>query len=322
MNARRLLPPVLALLPASLPAQDLRHGIVRADAVLVGRQVGKTPHGEDVVLHRVQVVRDVRGAGGATAVTVIDWPKLSLHIRPTPRQTRLYCLQDASAAAGRLGLPATGAPYFKLMGWAGSNPLVGAEMEKDPVFAFAAALAASARGAPPADTAAELARLALHGDPAVRTEATKLLGERADLRGKLAIPHWSQLTSRAAGELEDVPYKIALAELCAAQRLPGLLDALAVSLGPVQDREYARAVGRIGAFLHGEETTAMLTARLRLLREPKDRAMVLLAIGASNTESACDALLQWKRAGGDEAVDAALREHRSQRAREAIAPKK
>jgi hypothetical protein len=102
------------------PAQDLRRGLQDATAVLVGRQIGKTAHDEHVVLHRIQVVVDVRGAAEHRLVTVLDWPQLALHQRPTPRQSRLFCLQDATATAARLGLPAGDGPYFKLVGWAGS----------------------------------------------------------------------------------------------------------------------------------------------------------------------------------------------------------
>ena len=100
---RSILPACL-LLASLAPAQDLRRGLVDADVVVVGRQVGKAPHGDDLVLHHVQVLLDVRGAAGNTAVTVLDWPNLALHQRPVPRQSRLYCLQDASAMATRLGL--------------------------------------------------------------------------------------------------------------------------------------------------------------------------------------------------------------------------
>jgi hypothetical protein len=92
-----------------------------------------------------------------------------------------------------------------------------------------------------------------------------------------------------------------------------------VSLGPVQDPEYARAVGRIGKLLHGEAATARLQERLRMAGQPQDRAALLLAIGATNTESALDALLRMNEAGKDPAIEAALREHRSPRAQEAVA---
>jgi hypothetical protein len=307
------------LAPASLlPAQELRKALVDADAVVVARQVGKTPHDDDVTLHRLQVVLDVRGAGGATAVTVLDWPKLSLHHRPTPRQSRLYCLQDASSHATRLGLPAANGPYFRMVAWPGSNPLVGAEPAIDPAVRFAQVLAANVTGTAPAgDTALALCTTVLQGEPALRLEAARYLAERPDLRARLGALQWSQLVARAAGELDDVPFKIALAELCAEQRLDGVFDALVVALGQVTDAEYARTVGRLGTLLHGEDAAARLQDRLRQAGQPATRAALLLALGATNTQGALDALLRMDRA--DAAVDAALREHRSPRAKAATA---
>lgn len=316
--------PLLGLLfaVAALPAQDLHRGLAAADAVIVGRALGKTAHGTDLDLHRVQVLDELRGANGARAVTVLDWPNLGLHQRPVIRQSRLYCLQDASTTATKLGLPAADGPYYKLVGFPGCSPLVGADLAQDPFVQFARLLARAEAGARPTDTASELARIAVEGAPVVRTEAAKLLTGRGDLRGLLVPLQWSRLLARAGGEMDDVPHKIALAELCAEQRLDGVLDTLAVSLGPVQDADYARTVGRIGKLLHGEEATARLQQRLQQLREAKDRAIVLLAIGATRTESALQ-LLQQLHANDttDAAVDAALREHRSVRAKAAAAPK-
>lgn len=310
------------LFAAPLLAQDLRHGLLDADVVVVGREVNKTKHNDDLEFHRLQVMSDIRGAAGNTAVTVLDWPKLGLHQRPSPRQSRLYCLQDASAIATRLGLPAAQGPYYKMVGWAGSSPLVGADLTTDATVQFAKLLARSDAGARPSDTANELCQIALTGAKPVRTEAARLLTERGDLRGLLSPFQWSQLVSGASGELDDVTHKIALAELCAEQRLEGLLNTLAISLGPVTDPEYARVVGRIGKLLHGEAATTILQQRMTQLRDEKDRAVVLLAIGATNTDSALDALLRMDMAGKNTAVEAALKEHRSPRAREAIAKKK
>ena len=308
------------LLLALLPAQDLRRGLVDADVVIVGRQVGKTAHDEDVELHRVQVLHDIRGAAGNTAVTVFDWPKLSLHLRPVPRQSRLYCLVDASAIATRLGLPAKDGPYYKMVGWPGSNPLIGAEIANDPNVRFARLLAGSESGTPPTDTASALCTMALQAEAGLRTEAVRFLTERPDLQAKLDQLQWSKLVTRATGEVEDVGHKIALAELCAEQKFEGLLDALAVSLGQVTDPEYARAVGRIGKLLHGEAATAKLEERLRMAGQPQDRAALLLAIGATNTASALETLLRLDPK--DPAVNAALNEHRSPRAKEAAAKRK
>jgi len=267
-------------------------------------------------MHRVQILDPLRGVNGDRAVTVLDWPKLSLHNRPTPRQSRLFCLQDASVAAQRLGLPSSGGPYYKLLGWAGSHPLISADRDNDPIVKFARVMTNSERGVAPAETAAALAHLAISGDVKVRTEAARYLAERGDLRSKITSVHWTQLMASATGEVEDIDRKIALATLCAEQRLDGLVDALAVSLGPVTDPRYARCVGRISKALHGERATEILGRRLRNLAKPEDRKMLLLAIGASNTQSALDALLKMNQR--DDAVVAGLREHRSKRAQDAV----
>lgn len=294
------------------PAQELRRGLVAADAVVVGRQVGKTEHDAALTLHRVQVVLHVRGAAGNAAVTVLDWPTLSMHNRPTPRQSRLYCLEDATAVATRLGLPTANGPYYKMVGWPGSNPLVGAEPANDASVRFAQVLAASDAGTNPAITAAAVCSTALAADVVLRTEATRFLTERADLRSKLSSVHWNQLLARATGEMEDMAYKIALAELCGEQRLDGVFDTLLVSLGQVTDAEFARTVGRIGAALHGEDSAARIDARLRTAGQLQDRAALLLALGASNTTAALDALQQMD--SKDAAVAAGLKEHRAAKA--------
>jgi hypothetical protein len=307
-------------LVAFATGQDLRRGLVDADVVVVGRHVHKQMHGDEVALHRVSVLADIRGAGGNGTLTVLDWPNLSRHVRPMPHQSRLYCLDDASAVATRLGLPTAGGPYYKMVGWAGSHPLVGKEIDQDPYVRFARVLAAGETGTPAADTATALAAIALEPSAELRLEATRYLTERGDLSGRLDSLVWSRLMTRASGEVDDIQYKIALAELCADQRFEGLLDALAVSLGQVTDPEYARCVGRIGRVLHGEEATAKLRRRLDLVGRAEDRRMLLLAIGATNTETALDALLRMD--GRDAAVNAALKEHRSPRAREAVANRK
>ena len=273
-------------------------------------------HSETISLHRIQVINEVRGANNRKSITVIDWPKLSLHNRPIPRQSRLYCLQNANASAARIGLPTNGGPYYKMVGWAGSNPLIGKDINTDPVIQFARLLADSEKGTSPSITASKLGVMAISLPSPVRTEIARFLSERTDLRGQLSSFHWTQLIARASGEVEDVDYKIALAELCAAQRIDGLLEALAVSLGPVTDVRYARCVGRIGKLLHGEAATNKLIERLQYAGQKQDRTMLLLAIGATNTESALTALRRMNRS--DKAVKAALREHRSPRAKDVI----
>ncbi|MFK7740857.1 MAG: hypothetical protein AB8H80_11095 [Planctomycetota bacterium] len=309
-----------ATLPAIASAQDLRRGLVQADAVFVGRQLGKKPHSDTVALHRVQVLHSVRGLDQERAVTVLDWPKLSLHVRPTPRQSRLFCLQDASAVATRLGLPQAQGPYFKMVGWSGSHPLVQKDIARDAAVRFATILAESERGISAAITVPKLIALATSNETSVRCEVTRFLAERKDLRSRIDSLQWSHLMTRAAGEADDIIYKIALAELCAEQRLEGLLDALMVSLGPVTDPRYARCVGRIGKLLHGEAATAKLAARLRMAASEPDRNMLLMAMGATNTKSALDALMSMDKRSAP--VAAALREHRAPAAQDAVARKK
>jgi len=320
MRTLRVLPFVLvACAPVAL-AQDLRKALTEADVVAVARAVGKTAFSEDVELHRLQLVEPLRGArDGQTTAVVVDWPKLSLHNRPSPRQTRLYCLQDATREAQRIGLPADGGPYYRMSARAGSNPLVGQDLAADPILRFARTLADAERGATPADTANALAAMALGQDAAVRLEATRLFAERPLLRARLSPPQWSDLLGRTSGETADIDYKIALAELCAEQRLDGTVDALLVGLGSVKDPAYARTVGRLCAFLRGEDAAEPLLQRLQTTGDQPTRAALLLAVGATRTAKALDALLQFKqRATEDAAVDAALQEHGSQRAKDAV----
>jgi hypothetical protein len=312
---------VTVLLAAMTPAfaQDLRRGIVDADLVAVARQTGVENANPDLELHRLQIVAGVRGVpAGVTAVTVLDWPKNSQHNRPSP-QTRLYCLQDGTAAARRAGLPEAGGPYFRMVGWAGSNPAVGADVEADPAVQFARLLAAAENGADANKTAQSLADLAVRGAPGLRTEAARLLAERPDLRSRLTAVHWSSLLTAVSGEVDDVGHKIALAELCGEQRLPGLADALVVGAVGVHQPDWLRAAGRLLANLRGEDATPRLVARLQLARAPADRAALLFVLGATRTDSALDALLEMRHAvGADQALDAALAEHKSRRAREAL----
>lgn len=303
----------------TVAGQDLRKGLASADLVVVGRQVGKQAANAQLTLHRLQIVDVVRGGTqGLEAVVVLDWPTLALHQRPSPRQQKLYCLRDATGTAAKAGLPADQGPYYMMVGYSGSNPLIGADLEHDPVLGFARILAAAEAGANPADTAGAICNLALRGDAAVRTEAVMLLSERSTLRSRLTPVQWSELVARATGETEAVPYKIALCELCAEQHIDGLLEALVVSLGAVDDPEFARCVGRI-AHLRGEDGARPLQTRLQTARDDTTRKQVLLALGASNTRAGLQTLLQLRgNIGADAAVDAALREHRSPQAREAV----
>lgn len=317
---------VLATVAANTTAaaQELRRALVDADVVAVARQVGKTAFSAEVDLHRLQIVDAVRGVrAGVTSVIAIDWPHLSLHNRPSPRQSRLYCLHDATREAQRIGLPADGGPYYRCNARPGSNPLVSADLDADPIVRFARVLAAADRGVSPDTTVAALAVMALGDDAVVRLEATRHFAERPLLRTHLTTVQWSRMLGRTSAETSDVDYKIALAELCAEQRLDGVVEALVVGLGPVHDVAYARAVGRLCANLLGDEASQPLMQRLQTTADKDTRAALVLAIGATQTGAALDALLQLKQASKADAaaeasVDAALREHGSQKARDAV----
>ncbi len=314
---------VATLLSAAASAQDLRHALGAADAVLAGRQVGKRAFSDDVDLHRVQVVRPIRGVrDGATAVVVIDWPKVSLHNRPQPRQSRLYCLQSATTEAARLGLPEAEGPYFRMVGHAGSNPLVQVDSTADGVLRFCELHRRIDAGEDPRDTAVALFDMALGDDAEMRLEAAMLLAEQPIVRSRVPELRWSEALSRAAAETNDIRLKIALAELCAEQRLPGLVDALVVGLDTLQQPDYARAVGRVCRRILGEDAARPLLVRLQTNANSASRSAQILALGATRTEAALDALLQLKQQDSkDAAVDAGLREHGSRRAREAAAPR-
>ena len=119
---------------------------------------------------------------------------------------------------------------------------------------------------------------------------------------------WRALQSGGGRGVEPA----AIAAQCGEQRLDGLIAALSVSLGPVTDPRYARCVGRISKVLHGERAADVLGRRLRNLAKPEDRRVVLLAIGATKTRAALDALLKMDQS--DDAVIAALREHGAKKA--------
>lgn len=59
--------------------------------------------------------------------------------------------------------------------------------------------------------------------------------------------------------------------------------------------------------------------QVQIARDPKHREALLLALGATQTQSALDTLLNLRRSlGTDKAVEAALVEHHSRAARDAV----
>jgi hypothetical protein len=294
---------LLAPLVAAPPAQELRVAIESAPVVLVGHHRGVRPHGDDYLLHKVVVARTLRGEIGAE-VSVLEWKKVSLHQRPAIAATRLYCLHPVEQAA-RLGLPP--GPHYRLDAHQGSHPAIDAGGQ---VVAFAQLLLAAQRGGSLAEHKAALLELALTGAHAVRCEAARLCSERAALLAALDPLDLSAVLAKASAETEDIEYKIALATVCAERRMPALLEALCLSWPQIDDENFSRAVGRFARHLHGENATDELLPYLQRAREPKLRGHVLLALGATSTESAKQALLRARKLEKDTAaVDAALRLH-------------
>lgn len=323
-NTATLAAVLLAFVTASVPAQELRFALLDADLVAVGRQIGKQAFDDNVDLHRIQVMETLRSGGGAAAatVTVIDWPNVSLHNRPQPRQSRLYCLHDATREATRIGLPADKGPYYRMNGRAGSNPLIGKDLAQDPFVRFAKLIQDGEAGTTPLDTATALLATAIGDDAMTRLEAARHLAEQPLLAARITPLQWTEVLARASAETTDAEFKIALAELCVGQRLPGLVDALVVGLDTMHAPEYARAVGRLCAVMMGDDAIEPLQKRLQTTADTEARSAMLLALGATRSPKALDALLRYKQLDSkDASIDAALKEHGGKVAREAAEAK-
>jgi len=317
----RLLTALLLVAATSLRAQELRYAALDADFVAVARQVGVKEEGEHLELHTLQIVRAVRG-GPATApqtVVVLDYVDVRLHFRPTPRQSLLYCLHDATKAASTYGLDAAKGPYFTMSQRAGSNPLVGKDLDADPTLKFCNLLLKAESGEQPAQVAEALVETALSEHPATRIEAARLLAERPLTAARVPELRWGDVMARTSAETDDADYRIAMFQLCATRRMPGLVEAMLVSLDKTQTPQFARAVGRLCASMLGEGAATPIVERLSINAEPGVRKALLLALGATRTPQALDALTRMKQNNSsDPAIDAALREHSGKAAQDAV----
>lgn len=290
-------------------AQELRSGLNAADLVVVATDAGVRPLGSQHVLHRLQVHKTLKGAS-EDVITVVEWTRLSQHLRPAPGETRLFCLHALTNETERpAGLPADFGPYYKMNGHAGSNPAVAKDRDDDPVLQLARLVLDAEAGRSPRETAEKLCALTLSGTGAMRFEAVRLLTERRALLDAVRELEWSKLLSRAVGESDDIAFKVALAELCAEKKLDGLVNALCVSVPVVGDPRFLRALGRITSALHGEGSMDVLRPHLTGARQADLRGRYLLALGATGTEAARTALLRMRQdAPRNEHVEAALRE--------------
>lgn len=321
---------------APLPAQELRVAIEQAPVVVVGQHRGVRPRGDAFLVHKVAVLRTLRGDVG-DEVTVLEWKDLSFHVRPAIAGTRLYCLYPVDDA-GKLGLPA--GRYFRMDQHPGSHPPVtmseataGDAAQRhptakepghpDPVLRLAELLIAAQHEGSILGKKGDLLDLALTAPSPARVEAARLLVERATLLDALNPVELGSLLAKASAETDDVAYKLALATICAERRMPDLVEALCIAWPQIDDEDFSRAVGRFAKHLHGEKATEQLLPYLQRARDAKLRGHVLLAIGATSTESALDALLEVRQLESDtKSVDAALRLHGAPRAVEAAAKKR
>jgi len=311
-----------------LPAQQLRRGIAAADVLAVATCVRVQPAG-DFVLYRLKLVEVLRGeeflklkdGNRADHVAVIEVKRVSQHNRPTPAKLRLYCLHDQSKQAGKLGLPTGFAPYFRMSGFSGTNPDLGKPLEKDPVVGLVRILVAADKGLAPRKVSERIFTIALHGDVRVRNEALKILSERDVLLGYVNQVQMRDVLTRAVGETDDIPYKVALCDLCATKRINNLVDRLCVSIPQTGDDRFLRALGRIAKYLHREQAANVLMVHVaRAQGRTRDR--LIYTLGATSTDAALKELLRMQTNPKDrKSVDAALRVHGAPRALKAIKKK-
>lgn len=312
--------PLVVVLGATLPAQDLRSAVSAADLVVVAIDSGVRPLGDGLFVHRL-VIRSTLKGEVKPWVSVLENTSVALHARPTPAEPRLYCLHERAANQVPAAAPANLAPYYKLDGRSGANPELGPDGERAACLELARLVVAADRGAEVQRVADGLHALALRGQGPVAIDAVRALTERTSAQGALTPTQWSELTGRAVAELENIPLKIALAELCAEARVPRLVEELCLSIDQVQDRTFAEALGRIAKALHGDSAHEVLVPALERARSSETKGKLLLALGATSTEGALKVLLdaQRKEATGNRWLDAALALHGAKAATEALA---
>lgn len=320
MNKLALLSAAALITSLALPGQSLRRGIAAADLVVIAKAVRVIPT-KTHMIHRLKVEKVLRGPTGFDAsqgVAVLVTKRVSTHSRPVPAKRMLYCLHDHSHAARKLNLPRTAGTYYKMSGYPGSSTVL---TVGDPRLQLAEILIASQGGQSSRKTAEKLYKIALRGDGRVRREAAKSLAERPALTACLTDLHLAQLLARAAGETDDIAYKIDLAAICAVRKLPATIPTLVVSVEHVGDESFLRALGRFARFIHQEKAATVLASHVQRAKGTT-RSRLILALGATSTEGALEQLLRMKRRGQNATVvDAALRIHGSPRATAAIARK-
>ena len=311
---------LLAGLVSALPAQHLRHGVWSAELVVVARVTSVRPIGKELIFHKLQPLRTLKGEA-PESITIVESKKVSDRPKPVLGEPRIYCLKSAPNDE----LPAQHQPYYRMLGFKGDHPVVTLDATpKDSHIDLTEKLVASEAGQlSPRDCCRELLRIALRGTGKARTEAIEVLREREITRGEIIELQKSALLARAVAETDDVEFKSALASLCTELEIPGVIEALCLSLESKPDKQFALTLGRLTRFRHGEESVEVLRPQIVKARQAEVRDTLLLALGATKTKGALEALLNYRQVnGGGEAIDAALRAHGKPRALEAIAKKK
>lgn len=309
-----------------LPAQQLRRGVAAADVLAIATCVRVQPAGK-FVLHRLKLREVLRGqeflklADGKIAdhLTVVEIKRVSQHNKPTPAKLRLYCLHDQNRQAKRLELPQTFAPFFRMSGYAGTNPDLTEPLEKDPVLGLVRILVASHKGTlAPRKVSEQVFNIGLTGNKKVRNEALKVLSESNVLLGYINEAQVRDILNRAVGETDDIPYKVSLCDLCATKKVNGLVDRLCVSIEHTGDDRFLRALGRIAKYMHREQAAHVLMVHIARA-QGKNRERLIYALGATSTDAALKELLRMQSDPKDrKSVEAALRVHGTPRALKAI----
>lgn len=311
-----LIATLFVLTATCVEAQQLRHATWNADLIVVAKVEGVRPLGNEVMLHTLRPTRTLKGEI-LPQVTIVETKRASDQPKPVLGKPRIYCLK----VARNVDLPERHGPFYRMTGFRGDHPLVSDDPAKpNTAMRLVECLLAAEDGQSPELTCRTLVQLGLTGEGPAATEAIEVLRERTAVSDRLDDLQRSDLLARAVGETNDVDLKIALASLCAEQKMRGIIDAFCLSIEESPNERFARTVGRLAKFAHGEGAFDVLRPHIARARTPAVKDQLLLALGATQTDKALNALLRYRELhGAGKAVDAALAAHGSKRAKEAIA---
>jgi hypothetical protein len=298
----------LLALGSAIEAQELRVAIDAAPIVVIGTHQGVESRGS-LLAHRVRVVASLKGDPG-NEVSVLECTEATVPIRPVVAETRLYCLHPVWNP-DESGLPSSHS--YRMDQHSGSHPPIALPLQeaaRPPELRLVDILLQAQRAGSIAAGKQVLLDLALTAPPATRFEAARLLLERSTLRDSLNPIELGTILAKTGSEVLDLPYKLTLASICAERRVPELLDALCLCWPQIDDDSFSQAVGRFARDLHGEGATERLLPYLRRAGRGRLRSHVLMALGATSTDSALHALRRLRRLEvNTSAIDAALELH-------------